>query len=98
MTDKGMTSSIQDKLSTVKYRCDNTPHLCADQECCVKCETRDCTFVCPAKVWGVNEENNESTCEYENCLECGACRISCPYGTIAWQYPKAGYGIIYKQS
>lgn len=96
--ESNKNTTLQDKLSTVKYRCDHTSHLSADQEKCKKCKERSCTFVCPAGVWGNDESTQKSTIEYENCLECGACRIACPYGAIGWEYPKAGCGIIYKQS
>lgn len=90
-------SSIENKLSTVKYRCDKESHLRAKQEECLKCHEKSCTFVCPANVWKL-DEFNRCIIEYENCLECGACRISCPRGAIDWNYPKGGKGIIYKQS
>lgn len=32
----------------------------------------------------------------ERCVECGACRIVCPYGNIDWHYPRGGFGIVYR--
>ena len=42
--------------------------------------------------------NDEIKVEYENCLECGACRMICPNNAIEWQYPKSSKGVIYKLS
>ena len=33
----------------------------------------------------------------DGCLECGTCRLLAePGGGIAWNYPRGGYGIVYK--
>lgn len=90
--------SIQDKLTTIKYNCDDTPHLVVNQSKCEKCKEKICTFICPAGVYSVDESTNEIIVQYENCLECGACRISCPKGSLGWIYPKAGCGVVFKQS
>lgn len=98
MNNSNNKASIEEKLSNVKYYCDTASHIEVDQKKCAECEEKYCTFVCPAGVWEYDEASQKSTIEYENCLECGACRIACPYGAIKWNYPKAGHGIIYKQS
>ncbi len=100
---------IEKKLINVKYNTDECSHLILNQEICKVCEDRVCLNICPANVYkenvsGQNAENNSEnngtidciTVEYENCLECGACKIACPYGAIDWRYPKAGCGVIYK--
>jgi len=102
---------IEKKLINVKYKTDDKPHLILNQEICKVCEDKVCLTVCPANVYKqtVSGENmNEDTkkddtiecieVEYENCLECGACRISCPYGAIEWKFPAAGCGAAYKFS
>ncbi len=90
--------SIQDKLSTIKYNCDNTSHLIPDKKKCAKCKEKTCTFICPADVYSIDESSGEIIVQYENCLECGACRIACPKQAIDWKYPKQGSGVIYKHS
>ena len=89
--------SIQDKLATIKYNCDNKTHLIVDFEKCKKCKDKVCTKICPAKVYEV-DEYNEMIVQYENCLECGACRIACPKGAITWNYPSSGCGVIFKNN
>lgn len=90
--------SIEDKLTTIKYNCDCEPHLIVDEQKCRNCENRCCTYICPAGVYTYDESKNIINVEYENCLECGACRVACPHNAIEWNYPKAGCGVIYKQS
>ena len=90
--------SIQDKLSNLKYNCKTKAHLKVDLKKCAKCKEKTCTFICPANVYEYNKSINEITLQYENCLECGACRISCPKGAISWEYPSFGCGVIFKNS
>jgi len=95
---KDNKKSIQDKLATLKYNCDSIEHLIVNQEKCLKCKEKTCTFICPASVYSIDEETKQTVVQYENCLECGACKIACPKNAIEWHYPSAGCGIIYKNS
>ena len=90
--------SIQNKLTSVKYNCANKTHLVINQEICANCKEKTCTFICPANVYTKNENIDEIVVQYENCLECGACRIACPKKNIQWEYPSSGSGVIYKNS
>ena len=36
------------------------------------------------------------TIRYENCLECGACKIACEKNNILWKYPNVEYGVKFK--
>ncbi len=99
---------IEKKLINVKYATDKTSHLILNQEICKVCEDKVCLNICPANVYKQCVLGDNSTegakkddtieVEYENCLECGACKIACPYGAIEWRYPSAGTGVIYKFS
>lgn len=85
---------LEDKLFTIKYTPDTTSHLKADEVACKNCKNRICTTICPAKVYEWDETNEKLIVNYENCMECGACKISCPH--IQWEYPKGTKGVIYK--
>ena len=41
-------------------------------------------------------EGNKIIIGYENCLECGTCRLACPYENISWKYPRGGFGVKYR--
>jgi ferredoxin like protein len=32
----------------------------------------------------------------DGCLECGTCRVVCAPGNVDWDYPRGGYGILFK--
>ena len=33
----------------------------------------------------------------DGCLECGSCRVICTeHANVAWEYPRGGYGILFK--
>ncbi len=89
---------IEDKLYLVRFKPDHEPHLVIiDQEVCKsKCKDRPCTFFCPAHVYEWEEANAKITVGFENCLECGACRIGCPHQNIEWRYPRGGFGVAFK--
>lgn len=91
MTDK----TIEEKLYTIKINPDNKSHLIIDEETCRNCKTKVCLYICPAKVYKSNEQNGTIVVNYENCLECGTCRVACR--KIRWEYPRAKYGVSFKQ-
>lgn len=88
--------NIDDRLAKVKYVNDEETHLVVTQEKCKTCEKRTCTYICPANVYEWNEEEQKLTVNYENCLECGACRIACSKQCLEWKYPKGTNGVTYK--
>ncbi len=90
--------SIDKKISTVKFECSHSSHLAVNQAKCAKCKQKPCLFICPANVYVQDEETKEIIVQYENCLECGACKIVCPKKTIEWNYPSSSFGVIYKNS
>lgn len=94
---KKTKSNIDDKLFKVKYVPDEEAHLKPDEKECLLCESKICTFICPANVYEWDEENQKLMIGHENCLECGACRIACERKCIAWKYPKGNKGVTFKQ-
>ncbi|ARM74691.1 ferredoxin family protein [Acidianus manzaensis] len=88
---------IEEKLYTLRYKRDEIPHLeIKDQMTCKKCEEtygtpQPCISVCPANVY--SWINGKIVVSYENCVECGACKIACPFNNIIWKYPRYGLGI-----
>lgn len=98
MTDDN-NISLDKRLSCVKYTVSDKPHLFINPDVCKFCKEKPCLYICPSQVYKKNDTMDENIkVEYENCLECGACRIACPYGAIDWNYPEAGCGVCYKFS
>ncbi len=59
-----------------------------------QCEKNWCTHTCPADVY--HWEGDHIVVSYENCIECGACRMICPYDNICCVMPRGGFGVQYK--
>jgi len=88
-------AAVEKKLFTIRYRADERSHLALrDPARCATC-ARPCLWFCPAAVY--RWENGQMHLAYENCLECGTCRIACPHNNIVWTYPTGGCGIAYKR-
>ena len=64
--------------------------------CVSLCQGRPCVSVCPAKVYEWEEGLKKVLVAYENCIECGACRMLCPHDNIVCDWPAGGFGVKYK--
>ena len=51
---------------------------------------------CPATVYDWNAPQKKIIVSYENCIECGACRMLCPFDNIKCHWPRGGFGVQYK--
>jgi len=89
--------TLEDKLYLVKFKPDEKSHLVIKEMevCAAKCE-KACTRFCPAGVYKWDEVNRYMIVNYEECFECGSCRISCPFGNIDWRYPRGGFGVQFR--
>ncbi len=89
---------LDDSLYTVKYEVDEeNSHLAVVySEVCIRCERKPCISKCPAEVYRWLEDEQELEIAYENCLECGTCKVVCPYDNFEWEYPRGGFGVAYK--
>ncbi|MNC48408.1 Electron transfer flavoprotein-ubiquinone oxidoreductase [compost metagenome] len=91
------TQTMTDKLFTIRYKCDDVSHLAIkDEAVCARCAGKSCNSFCPAEVYSWDEAAKVNHVAYENCVECGTCRIACASDNVAWVYPKGGYGISYR--
>lgn len=89
--------TLEERLFRDETRPDRTSHLCVtDPAACLACETKPCTRVCPAGTYVWSDEGQKILVQYENCLECGACRAACPKAVISWRCPMGGLGICYR--
>ncbi len=86
--------SVEKRLLLNKFNIYTKSHIEIDFSKCEKCELKPCILICPAGLYEL--VNGKLTHNYEGCLECGACRIVCPYNAIKWDYPPGGYGVCYQ--
>lgn len=86
---------MEELLSLNKYEVDDEcAHIELDKEICRECLSKICAFVCPAGLYTLKGE--EISFDYAGCLECGTCRVACPRGGIKWNYPRGGFGVVYR--
>ncbi len=87
--------NIQEKLYTTRYNIDNeNPHIIVDQEKCKQCTDTPCLFMCPVEAY--TQEGEEIALSWQDCMECGTCRIICPLGAIQWSFPRGGFGVCFR--
>lgn len=97
-----MTFSVQMKIEAKlylnRYRVDTgRPHIrIRDAGMCVdRCLSQQCVICCPAGCW--SSESGSISLITDGCLECGTCRIVCDeFHNVDWNYPRGGFGILYK--
>ena len=74
---------------------DEEKHIVLNREVCAQCPTRTCISACPAGLYTLKD--GEISFDCAGCLECGTCRVVCPRpGAIEWNYPRGGFGIVYR--
>ena len=64
--------------------------------CVERCQDKPCVKICPAKVYEWEEAQKKVLVAYENCIECGACRMLCPFDNIDCDWPAGGFGVKYR--
>jgi len=94
--------NIDEKLGLLTYKNDHQSHIeiknpdPQTSPCAIECKDKPCTTVCPARVYVWEEALKKIVVNYENCIECGACRMLCPFDNIACHWPRGGFGVQYK--
>lgn len=92
-------AKVEEKLFQNRYKVDaGRPHITIkNPDTCVQsCEKQQCTICCPAGCY-TQEGNRRVIMIADGCLECGTCRIICDeHRNVAWEYPRGGYGILFK--
>jgi ferredoxin like protein len=89
-----LMTRVDDALNANVWDVDESPHIKVDTEKCLTCETRQCIPFCPSHDFALL--NGKMLFSYEGCLECGTCRVVCPWKAITWKYPLSGRGVQYR--
>ncbi len=88
--------TVEDRLRVNAIDVDWKAHISIkNPDLCRECRTKPCTLLCPARCY-VMFADGSIAFSYDGCLECGTCRLICPYDNIAWDYPKSGGGVYYR--
>lgn len=92
--------TMEDKLGLDKFKPSHETHLKIRKEINgKKVNEKDLVenilFICPAKVYTYDENKGQAIVSFENCLECGTCRVAAP-DEVDWQYPTGGFGVTFK--
>ncbi|MBI4055169.1 MAG: 4Fe-4S dicluster domain-containing protein [Elusimicrobia bacterium] len=93
-----MATPIEEKLGLLTYKKPPQSHISiVDPSVCLeRCPEKPCTAICPANVYEWNETRKAIAVSYENCIECGGCRMICPFYNIDCEWPGGGAGVQYK--
>jgi len=86
--------TMEDKLGLDKFKAFEKTHLKIKQGSDAHKVVEDVLFICPAKVYSLNDKG-EAIVSFENCLECGTCRVAAP-DDVEWEYPQGGFGVTFK--
>jgi ferredoxin like protein len=88
---------VDDLLMSLKYFIDEEKaHLwIEDHAICGRCEHKPCLTFCPVGVYTLGNDGRIQVA-YQSCVECGSCRVGCPYKNIGWILPRGGFGVAYK--
>ena len=89
--------NVEEKLFQDRYRVDvGRPHIKVfDPSTCVACDAKPCTVCCPAGCWREGDQGGIDLV-VDGCLECGTCRLVCDKDNVDWNYPRGGFGILFK--
>jgi ferredoxin like protein len=90
-------ANVEDMISGVKYYVDEeNAHLwIKDHAVCAMCQAKPCTYFCPVNVYRLDGDGKIAV-GYQACVECGSCRVGCPFLNIGWALPRGGFGVAYK--
>jgi ferredoxin like protein len=86
--------TMEDKLGLDKFKAFEKTHLKIKQGADAHKVVEDVLFICPAKVYTLNDKG-EAIVSFENCLECGTCRVAAP-DDVEWEYPQGGFGVTFR--
>lgn len=93
----GAGPKVEEKLFQNRYLVDaGRPHIKVVAGAEPSAALRSLVTTCPAGCYSTNDKGQVEIVA-DGCMECGTCRVvTAKTGEIEWQYPRGGYGILYK--
>ncbi|MEI9426155.1 ferredoxin family protein [Mesorhizobium sp. Cs1299R1N3] len=88
---------VEDKLYQNRYLIDaGRPHITVRAHQSPSTNLLALTRVCPARCYELNATGQVEIAA-DGCMECGTCRVLCEAsGEITWNYPRGGFGVLFK--
>ncbi|MFX1341795.1 MAG: ferredoxin family protein [Promethearchaeota archaeon] len=89
-----MKMQLEERLGLLNYNFDKEPHIIVKTEGCENCDPKPCMAGCPAGCFKM--DNGKLIFNYEDCIECGTCKIVCPNDILEWNYPRGTFGVAFR--
>lgn len=91
------TVKVEDKLFQNRYLVDSgRPHIKVLPHQTPSKQLLSLTTTCPAGCYSLNDRGQVEISS-DGCMECGTCRIvTAKTGEIEWNYPRGGFGVLFK--
>lgn len=91
------STRVEDKLYLNRYLVDSgRAHIKVRPHVTPSPQLLSLLKVCPARCYELNSAGQVEIAT-DGCVECGTCRIIAePTGDIEWNYPRGGYGVLFK--
>lgn len=88
---------VEEKLFQNRYMVDaGRPHIKVRAHTLPSAALLALTRACPAGCYSRNDAGQVEITP-DGCMECGTCRVICAdSGDIEWNYPRGGFGVLYK--
>jgi ferredoxin like protein len=92
-----LNTRIEEKLYQNRYVVDaGKPHIKVKEHDVPSPELKSLVTTCPANCYSENEQGQIEIVA-DGCMECGTCRVVCAEtGEVEWNYPRGGYGVLFK--
>ena len=89
--------NVDDMVASLKYYVDEDfVHLwIKEHQVCAQCDEKPCLYFCPVGVYRLDRQGKVMV-GFQACVECGSCRVGCPFNNIGWALTRGGYGVAYK--
>ncbi|MBA4790358.1 MAG: ferredoxin family protein [Pseudomonadota bacterium] len=88
---------VEEKLFQNRYLVDaGRPHIRVAPHTKPSANLVAMTRLCPAGCYALTDSGQVEVVP-DGCFECGTCRVLCePSGEIEWNYPRGGFGVLFK--
>jgi ferredoxin like protein len=92
-----LNTRIEEKLYQNRYVVDaGKPHIKVREHDVPSPELKSLVTTCPANCYSENEQGKIEIVA-DGCMECGTCRVvTAETGEVEWNYPRGGYGVLFK--